>query len=117
MGNLPLPLLLLLLPLLFFSTFQGGVVGGVIIFLCSICQLLLMIGGDRISPGLGGIELHELRLEAAESTLGMHLVVGVVGIMPKEAVAVHSLLLESLFLLRMSCLGEADSSRALEAAQ
>ena len=49
----------------------------------------------------GGLVLHELKLEAAESTLGMlDFVLGVLG-----SVA-HSV---SLFLL-VSCLGEADSS-------
>jgi hypothetical protein len=39
------------------------------------------MGGDRVNPGEGGgIDPQELRLEPAESTLGMLLVVGVVGI-------------------------------------
>ena len=51
----------------------------------------------------GGLVLHELKLEAAESTLGM-LVFVVLGVLGRFA---HSLL--SLILL-VSCLGEADSS-------
>ena len=65
---------------------HGGVVGGVVnLRVCSWCHPwlggLLITGGDRVNPGEGGgIDPQELRLDPAESTLGMLLVVGVVGI-------------------------------------
>lgn len=85
-----------LLLLLLFKTAaaQGGVVGGVILRSCHGSKT----GGERVSPGEGGgMELQELRLDPGESTLGMVLVVGVVGQPESES-------------LRWSCLGEAESS-------
>lgn len=80
--------------LLLYTTEQGGVVGGVILRSCHGSSP----GGDNVTPGEGGgMELHELRLEAAESTFGMVFVVGVVGHPESES-------------LILSFLGEMDSS-------
>lgn len=80
----------------------GGVVGGVTFRWLLWQSRITREGGLKAMPGEGGgLVLHELKLEAAESTLGMlDFVLGVLG-----SVA-HSV---SLFLL-VSCLGEADSS-------
>ena len=78
------------IPYLVFNATQGGVVGGVVsLRVWSGCQPwlggLLITGGDRVNPGEGGgMDPQELRLEPAESTLGMLLVVGVVGIQQSE---------------------------------
>ena len=78
------------IPYLVFNATQGGVVGGVVnLRVCSGCQPwlggLLITGGDKVNPGEGGgMDPHELRLEPAESTLGMLFVVGVVGIQQSE---------------------------------